>query len=108
MHLRLAGIVRTLSTSFAGGAAALLIAGCGGTSYATPNAGANLRAICPQTAPDAPINEIAARRPMALLPTAIASVRIQAPGYWSRSAETYGEGNYCVISTREVESNVDL
>jgi hypothetical protein len=32
---------------------------------------------------------------------------VQAPGYQSDSAQSYGEGNYCVITTRDVESEKD-
>lgn len=101
--------VRAVAVGFSAAGAAFLIGGCGGTSYATPNAsGANLKTICRQTAPDGPVGDVASRKPMAVLPTAIAAVRVQAPGYWSHSVETYGEGDYRVLTTREVESTTDL
>ncbi|HET6250765.1 MAG TPA: hypothetical protein VFE47_23955 [Tepidisphaeraceae bacterium] len=81
------------------------------TSYATPGHGADLKALgatTRQSLTDASINDTLAKKPLAQFPCSIAAVRIQAPGYSSESADTYGTGNYCVITTRDVESDSDF
>ena len=83
-----------------------LIAGC--AQYATPGRGANLAAlgVSPQAqkagAP-ADINASFDKRPLASFPANIAVVRIQAPGYHSETAESFGQGAYSIILTRDVE-----
>lgn len=87
-------------------ALAFALAGLGCASYATPGRAADLRAVgaipaAEQT--DAGIAAALRKRPLASLPTGIATVRIQAPNYHSETAQGYGEGRYSVVTTRDVE-----
>ena len=56
---------------------------------------------------DASISQAMAKMPLAKFPCGIAAVRIQAPDYHSTLADTYGTGNYCVVTTRNIEGEVD-
>ena len=85
----------------------LLCVGC--SSYATPGRGADLKALANAEAlTDTSINATLAKKPLAKLPCGIAAVRIQASGYRGDSGNTYGTGNYCVITTRDVESDAAM
>jgi hypothetical protein len=86
-------------------AGCLSSSGCGGM-YATPGRGADLRALSNSDAQtDTSIKSALAKKPLAVLPCGIAAVRIQAPGYVSDLGGSYGTGNYCVVTTRDVESD---
>ena len=52
---------------------------------------------------DAAISGNLDRHPLASLPAGIALVRVQAPGYRSDTAVGWGTGNYCIVTTRNVE-----
>jgi len=88
--------------------------GCGcAAHYATPGRGANLREI----AADAPMLPSAGEpsivaamgtQPLAHFPTGIAAVRIQAPGYESKTVKGWGEGRYSIVTTRDIEAPADL
>lgn len=87
-----------------------LVIGCAAT-YATPGGGADVKAmggVERKSLTDATINDALDKKPLAKFPCAIAAVRIQAPGYHSDTAESYGTGNYCVITTRDIESDTDF
>ena len=43
------------------------------------------------------------RKPLARFPAAVAVARVQAPDYASRTAQGWGRGNYCIVTTRDVE-----
>jgi hypothetical protein len=89
-------------------AGSLLSLGCDGT-YATPGRGADLKALANvELLTDTSINATLAKKPLATLPCGIAAVRIQAPGYNAGLGGAYGEGNYCVITTRDVESETAM
>lgn len=91
---------------------ALAVAGVGGcASYATPGGPADLgvMGVRPQLAADRAaqtditMQERFDRKPLARFPTSIAVARVQAPGYRSRTASSYGGGAYSVVTTRDVE-----
>ncbi len=98
-------------------AVAAIALACGGVigcaSYATPGGAADLgvMGVRPQLAADRAsqtditMQEKFDRRPLAKFPTAIAVARVQAPGYRSRTASSYGGhgGAYSVVTTRDVE-----
>ena len=71
---------------------------CLRTRYVTPGAG-----VAPSALADWDIQELLERKPAAPFPARVAVVRVQAPGYRSYSNESYGDGRYSVITTRDVE-----
>lgn len=81
----------------------LLAGGC--AQYATPGRGAELSAfgVSREAQTDVSISNNLDRRPLASLPAGIAVVRVQAPGYKSDTAVGWGTGNYCIVTTRDVE-----
>jgi hypothetical protein len=83
------------------------LAGC--ASYAAPGKPADFKAlgVSRESLTDSSINSTLARQPLASFPTGIAAVRIQAPGYHSNTAQAWGHGSYCVITTRDVETDKD-
>jgi hypothetical protein len=74
------------------------LGGC--ASYATPGGPAPLSKLA-----DADINAAMARQPTAHFPANLAIVRVQAPGYRSCTADSYGHGRYSVVTTRDVEKD---
>ncbi len=108
MLLKTARTVRNWAIAVLGLSSIPLLGGCGAT-YATPGRGADLKLVATRDEQtDVSINQTLAKKPLATLPCGIAAVRIQAKDYHSDSAETYGTGNYCVVTTRDVESAADL
>ena len=87
----------------------MMIAMCGGcAAYVAPGRGADLSAVgaSPEqrrAQTDGTIAESFKKRPLAKIPTAIAVVRVQAAGYQSRTASGWGGGQYCVVTTRDIE-----
>ena len=84
----------------------LLATGC--VEYATPGRAADLRAVGVTQAivasgTEAGIEQHLGKKPLAALPTGLAVVRLQAPGYRSATAQGFGEGRYSVVTTRDVE-----
>jgi hypothetical protein len=83
-----------------------LLAGC--ASYATPGRGADfakmgVTPVAQAAGADPSIRDAFDKKPLAMFPTGIAVVRVQAPGYRSRTAQGWGYGRYCVVTTRDVE-----
>ncbi len=78
-------------------------AGC--AQYATPGRGAEFASFgaSRDAQTDGSISNNLSRRPLASLPAGIAVVRVQAPGYSSKTAVGWGTGNYCIVTTRDVE-----
>lgn len=81
----------------------LLLSAC--ASYQTPGAGVNVNNLAKA---DADIAEIMKREPASPFPARIAMARAQAAGYFSRNSQCYGKGNYCVVTTRDVETDQDI
>ena len=81
-------------------------AGCS-SSYTAPGHPADFKALgmTREQLTDSSINQALSKQPLAQFPCGIAAVRIQAPGYESKTAHAWGEGNYCVITTRDIEGN---
>jgi hypothetical protein len=52
---------------------------------------------------DAGVMQALRKKPLATLPTAIAVVRVQAPGYHSETAEGWGNGAYSIVTQRDIE-----
>jgi len=85
---------------------AMLMAGC--AEYAAPGRGADLSVIGADRATqeantDSGIQGELDKKPLARFPTGIAVVRIEAPGYNSSTNAGWGEGKYCVVTTRDIE-----
>lgn len=82
------------------------LAGC--AHYATPGRAADMRmfGLSRDQQSDAGVVRTMEKRPLATLPTTIAVVRVQAAGYESKTAQTWGTGAYTVVTTRDIE-NVD-
>lgn len=98
-------IVRRVLWGMLGGLA-LASAGC--AEYATPGRAADLQAVGVTQAiaaagTEAGIQQQLGKRPLAALPTGIAVVRLQAPGYHSATAQGWGSGRYSIVTTRDVE-----
>ena len=73
--------------------------------YATPGRAANLQAlgVNREALTDGSIVQSLGKQPLAQFPTGIAVARVQAPGYHSETAQTWGTGAYCVVVNRDVE-----
>ncbi|HZL38307.1 MAG TPA: hypothetical protein VFC78_23540 [Tepidisphaeraceae bacterium] len=86
----------------------LATVGCA-THYATPGRAADFKklGVSREALTDAGIDQTLAKPPLASFPCGIAVVRVQAPDYHSDSAQSYGTGNYCVITTRDIETDKD-
>jgi hypothetical protein len=80
--------------------AAMVVAGC--ASYVTPGGAVSIPQI---TAVD--IGEALARQPAASFPAQLIVARVQAPGYSSYSNRGYGQGNYTVLTARDIETDED-
>lgn len=89
----------------------LFLMGC--QSYVTPGGGANLAKLAgiggvsdgeDLNLVDLDIMSALGRKPMAPFPAHLALVRIQEPGYRSYSSESYGYGNYSVVTAKDVEA----
>lgn len=95
MKSRLLGAMVAISLMFFQGCA----------TYTTPAAGANISELT-----DADIAELMQVEPAANFPSKIAVARVQAPGYSSRTNRGYGYGNsnYSVVTTRDIEEEVDF
>jgi hypothetical protein len=109
-------IVRTrLLRSLRGGLAAIsgaalvgaILTGAGGcaSSYATPGRGADLSVIGVDrnTLTDSSLQSTLDKKPLAQLPAAIAVVRNESPGYQSETAQSFGNGSFSVVTTRDIE-----
>lgn len=79
----------------------LILAGC--ASYTTPGGGVQLSELA-----DADINALMAMEPAAAFPANIAVARVQASGYQSYGVDSFGNGRYSVVTTREVEADADF
>jgi len=108
MSFRSANIARRATSALMGIVIGLALVGCMST-YATPGAPADFKAIgvSRESLTDTSINQTLAKQPLATFPCGIAAVRIQAPGYHSHAADTFGSGNYCVVTTRNIETDDD-
>jgi hypothetical protein len=80
--------------------AVLAIASGCNSKYVTPGAGVNLQSI-----DDYSIEKRFATKPAANFPARLAVARIQQPGYYSYGNRGYGEGNYSIVTTRDVEKD---
>ncbi|MDZ7902593.1 MAG: hypothetical protein U5L01_08625 [Rheinheimera sp.] len=78
----------------------MLLAGwlTGCSTYTTPGAGVQLTQLA-----DADINELMAKQPAAKFPARIAFTRVQASGYSAYGTESYGNGAFSVVTSREME-----
>lgn len=81
----------------------LVLNGC--QSYTTPGGPVQLDSF---TTPDEDIRERLLRQPTAQFPARIAIIRVQGPNYRSYSSESYGAGNFSVVTTRDVETDADF
>lgn len=91
----------------AGGIAVLLLVALQGCAhYATPGRGADMRMFqaAREQQTDGPVVAAMSQRPLATLPTAIAFVRVQEPGYGSATAQSWGTGAYSIVTTRDIEN----
>ena len=89
---------------------ATLVTGCAtGGSYAAPGPAADMARFGAATAEeqarlsDFDIQQIRQRQPLARFPVSLAVARVQGANYQSYSARGYGEGEYSVVTTRDVE-----
>lgn len=81
----------------------LMVTGC--ATYQTPGAGVNIGNL---SRADSDIAELMKREPAAPFPARIAVVRVQTTGYYSRNNQCYGGGQFCVVTTRDIETEKDL
>ena len=83
----------------------VLLAGC--AEYITPGDKADLTQLAPPQ-----IQEGFKREPSNPFPASIVAIRVQGRNYSNynleRAGGVYGQGNYSVITTREVENDADL
>lgn len=90
-------------------AASMFATGCA-SSYRVPGAAADFRALgITQEEADSQTDVSIARRlerkPLARFPATIAVVRVQGAGYRSYTARGYGDGQYTIVTTRDVEGD---
>lgn len=87
-----------------------VVASTGCAHYTVPGRAADMQAFGAKRleGSDPSIVEAQARQPLAHFPTAVAAVRVQAPGYRSESAVGWGQGRYCIITTRDVEKESQI
>ncbi len=81
----------------------MLLSGC--ASYTTPGRGVNIQNL---SAADSSIADLLKVQPASPFPARMAIVRVQASGYYSHSNQCYGEGQFCVVTTRDVESEASV
>ena len=82
-----------------------LLASSGCAHYATPGRAANMQALgAARDQTDVSVGHALDKHPMATLPTAIAVVRVQEPGYQSKTAQGWGGGAYSVVTTRDIDN----
>lgn len=83
----------------------VLLTGC--ETYVTPGTRADLAGLAPPA-----IEAGFQREPTWPFPASVAAVRLQGPGYSNynlgRQGGVYGDGNYTVVTTREVEEDADF
>jgi len=83
----------------------LVLAGC--AHYATPGGPANMRVMMSPEAraiqTDGPVGQAIDKKPLAKLPASVAVVRVQAPGYRSATAESWGQGSYSIVTTQDIQ-----
>lgn len=77
-------------------------AGCA-SSYATPGRAAEMKLFAADAQADPSVVKTIDRRPLATLPTTVAVVRVQAPGYSSETAKGWGRGAYSIVTDRDIE-----
>ncbi len=80
----------------------LLLTGC--ATYQTPGAGVSIGDLS-QSSPE--ISEMMQREPAAEFPARIATIRVQASGYGSGTTSCYGQGEFCVVTARDLEEEGD-
>ena len=83
--------------------AAYLLPGC--SAYTTPGGGISLFEVASN---DVEIQERFDRKPAARFPAHLAVARIQRSGYRSHTVDSYGEGRYSVVTTRDIETAEDF
>ena len=74
------------------------LAGC--ATYTTPGAGVSIENLAKA---DLDIAELLKAEPAASFPARVAVVRVQASGYSSATNQCYGHGQFCVVTTRDIE-----
>ena len=103
-------------------AAGILMGAAGCTSYVTPRRGADLKTMegdlyrpsSPAVqSPSSGTEPTAATvsdepKPTAQFPVNLAIVRIQEPGYFSKTARAWGEGRFSVMTVRDIETEADF
>lgn len=89
-----------------------MLTGCA-TSYTTPGRGAQLAMFGAAEAErkqgtDAGIQAALEKKPLASFPASLAVARVQAAGYASRTSQGWGSGQYCVVTSRDIETDADV
>ncbi len=84
--------------------AALQLVACAGT-YVTPGAPVNLGTLART---DGDIATALQREPTASFPAHLAVARVQSAGYAVRGNQCLGQGDYCLVAARDVETDADL
>lgn len=74
-------------------------------SYTTPGRGVNIQNL---SAADTSIADLLKVQPASPFPARMTIVRVQASGYYSHSNQCYGEGQFCVVTTRDIESEASV
>jgi hypothetical protein len=87
------------------------LGGCAAATYQVPGRAADFNAlgITPETIEiqtDAPIAQRLDRKPLATFPAAVAVARVQGRGYQSYTATGHGQGDFTIVTTRDVEDRV--
>jgi hypothetical protein len=77
---------------------AAMFTGC--ATYRTPGAGVNIGDLAKA---DFDIREAFKAEPASSFPARVAIARVQASGYYSKTNQCYGRGQFCVVTTRDAE-----
>jgi hypothetical protein len=109
MSMRQFAVCMPRVTSWSAGLVMIVFV-CGCSSYVTPGRGAdmNLLGANREAQTDASIAEALAKRPLASFPASIAVARVQAPGYGSQTAQSWGTGSYSIVITHDIEKDEQL
>jgi hypothetical protein len=87
--------------------AIICIGGCSSHKYVTPAEGAKLSTLN-SSATEADVQDVLNRRPASPFPVHLVLVRIQSPNYYSYGCQSYGQGRYSVITTKEIETDEEF
>ncbi len=85
-----------------------LISGC--SHYIAPNMGVDMKLFFDESQYEWPDSNTLSLtlKPKASVPARIAIARVQSPGYHEYAAKSFGQGNYSIVTVRDIEEDSDI